>query len=122
VFLPTYTSIWRIERRLYKIYDWVLPMPISIPQIAVFFASLLVWAIVLQALGVGLHASTGWCYLAPPGLAAWVAERPLVEEKRPHELAAAQVRYLFEPRMLRRLAERRQPVRVHISGEIWSPR
>ncbi|MGH8898897.1 MAG: TcpE family conjugal transfer membrane protein [Egibacteraceae bacterium] len=120
--LPTFTSIWRIERRLYKVYDWVLPMPISIPQMAVFLVSLLLWALLLQALGVELHASTGWLYLVPPGFAAWVSERPLVEEKRPHELAAAQVRYLFEPRTLYRLAEHRQPERVHLSGTFWSPR
>jgi hypothetical protein len=34
--LPTYTNIWRIEKRLYKIYDLRLPMPLPISQIAVF--------------------------------------------------------------------------------------
>jgi hypothetical protein len=120
--LPTYTSIWRIERRLYKIYDWVLPMPISIPQMAVFFVTLLLWALVLHGFNVSMRPSTGWLYLTPPGFAAWAAERPLIEEKRPHELAASQVRYMFEPRRLHRLAERRQPGRVHISGMVWSPR
>jgi hypothetical protein len=122
VFLPTYTSIWRIERRLYKIYDWVLPMPISIPQLAVFLVTLLLWGLLLQMFNVPVRPSTGWLYLTPPGFAAWASDRPLVEEKRPHELAASQVRYLFEPHALLRLAERRQPARVHISGMIWSPR
>ncbi len=34
--LPTYTNIWRIEKRLYKIYDFRLPFPLPIGQIAVF--------------------------------------------------------------------------------------
>ena len=120
--LPTYTSIWRIERRLYKIYDWVLPMPISIPQLVVFLVTLVLWAIVLDAFHVPVQPNTGWLYLVPPGFAAWAAERPLVEEKRPHELAGSQIRYLFEPRTLHRLAERRQPQRMHVSGAIWSPK
>lgn len=120
--LPTYTSIWLIERRLYKVYDWVLPMPVSIPQSAVFLGTLFLWGLLLQGFNVPVRPSTGWLYLIPPGFAAWASERPLVEEKRPHELAASQVRYLFEPRMLHRLAERRQPERVHLSGTVWSSR
>ena len=34
--LPTYTNIWRIEKRLYKLYDFRLPMPLPINWIAVF--------------------------------------------------------------------------------------
>ena len=26
--LPTYTNIWKIEKRLYKLYDFRLPMPL----------------------------------------------------------------------------------------------
>ena len=36
--LPTYTGIWRIEKRLYKLYDFRLPMPLPVGQIAVFVA------------------------------------------------------------------------------------
>ena len=120
--LPTYTSIWRIERRLYKVYDWVLPMPISIPQAAVFLVTLGVWGLLLQAVGVPLQADTGWLFLVPPGFAAWASGRPLIEEKRPHELLASQARYLFEPRTLQRLTERRQPERVRLTGWVWTPR
>ena len=28
--LPTYTNIWRIEKRLYKLYDFRLPMPLPV--------------------------------------------------------------------------------------------
>ncbi len=30
--LPTYTNIWRIEKRLYKLYDFRLPMPLPIGE------------------------------------------------------------------------------------------
>jgi hypothetical protein len=118
--LPTYTSIWRIERRLYKVYDWVLPMPISIGQAAVFLVGLAVWGLLLQAFGIGIQASTGWLFLLPPGFATWASGRPLIEEKRPHELAASAVRYLLEPRRLLRLTQRSQPARVRLQGTAWT--
>ena len=31
--LPTYTNIWRIEKRLYKLYDFRLPAPLPITWI-----------------------------------------------------------------------------------------
>lgn len=34
--LPTYTNIWCIEKRLYSLYDFRLPMPVPVGQIAVF--------------------------------------------------------------------------------------
>jgi TcpE family len=120
--LPTYTSIWKIERRLYKLYDWVLPMPVSIPQAAVFLSTFMLWGLLLGAFGVPAQASTGWLFLVPPGFAAWASGRPLIEEKRPHELVASQVRYPLEPRRLHRLTERRHPERVQLFGTVWTPR
>ncbi|MGH8929987.1 MAG: TcpE family conjugal transfer membrane protein [Egibacteraceae bacterium] len=122
MYLPTYTSIWKIERRLYKLYDWVLPMPISITQTAVFGSTLALWAWLLQAFGVPAQANTGWLFLLPPGFAAWASGRPLIEEKRPHELVTSQVRYVLEPRQLHRLTERRESEHVRFFGNVWTPR
>jgi hypothetical protein len=122
MYLPTYTSIWKIERRLYKLYDWVLPTPISIAQTAVFVSTLVLWGMFLQALGIPAQANTGWLFLLPPGFAAWASGRPLIEEKRPHELVVSQVRYVLEPRQLARLTERREAERVRFFGTMWTPR
>ena len=50
--LPTYTSIWRIEKRLYKLYDFRLPMPLPIGQVTVFAAVAVPYVIILQMLGL----------------------------------------------------------------------
>jgi len=34
--LPTYTSIWKNRETVYKLYDFRLPMPVPVGQIAVF--------------------------------------------------------------------------------------
>ncbi len=49
--LPTYTSIWRIEKRLYKLYDFRLPMPLPVGQIAVFTAVTVPYILLLTLFG-----------------------------------------------------------------------
>ena len=55
--LPTYTSIWRIEKRLYKLYDFRLPMPVPVGQIAVFAAITMPYVILLTILGLPFNHS-----------------------------------------------------------------
>ena len=65
--LPTYTSIWRIEKRLYKLYDFRLPMPVPVGQIAVFAAITVPYVILLTILGLPFNHSLFWLYVLPPG-------------------------------------------------------
>jgi len=95
--LPTYTSIWRIEKRLYKLYDFRLPMPLPIGQVTVFVAIAVPYVVLLQLLGLGLNHTLIWLYLLPPGLATWLVTRPVLESKRLPELIRSQLRYLTEP-------------------------
>jgi len=95
--LPTYTSIWRIEKRLYKLYDFRLPMPVPVGQIAVFAAITVPYVIILTVLGLPFSHTLFWLYVLPPGLLTWLATRPVLESKRLPELIISQVRYLGEP-------------------------
>jgi hypothetical protein len=95
--LPTYTSIWRIEKRLYKLYDFRLPMPLPVGQIAVFTAITVPYVILLTLLGLPFNHSLFWLYVLPPGVLTWLATRPVLESKRLPELIISQVRYLGEP-------------------------
>ena len=119
--LPTYTDVWAVERRLYKIEDWVLPAPVSLLQAGVFAATAALWWGTLIVLGVGFSAQTGWLFLLPPAGAAWAAGRPVAEYKRPHEMARSWLRFLCAPKVLTRLrpapSRARQPVRMGL----WRP-
>jgi hypothetical protein len=78
--LPTYTNIWRIEKRLYKLYDFRLPMPLPIGQIAVFAAIALPYIIVLTILGLPFSHTYFWLYVRHRG--CWpLATRPVLESK-----------------------------------------
>ncbi|HLQ52965.1 MAG TPA: TcpE family conjugal transfer membrane protein [Streptosporangiaceae bacterium] len=117
--LPTYTNIWRIEKRLYKLYDLRLPMPLPVGQIAVFTAIAVPYVIILTVLGLPFSHTSFWLYVLPPGVLAWLATRPVLESKRLPELIVSQVRYLGEPRTWCRLAPLAEKDEVLVVARVW---
>jgi MinD-like ATPase involved in chromosome partitioning or flagellar assembly len=117
--LPTYTNIWRIEKRLYKIYDFRLPIPLPIGQIAVFVAITVPYVTVLTLIGLPFDHRLFWLYILPPGLATWLATRPVIENKRLPELLSSQIRYLAEPRTWCRLMPAEEPAEIFVVARVW---
>ena len=117
--LPTYTNIWRIEKRLYKLYDFRLPMPLPVGQIAVFAAIAVPYVVGLTLLGLSFSHTLLWLYVLPPGVLAWLATRPVLESKRLPELIISQVRYLSEPRTWCRMAPLVEKDEITLTGRVW---
>lgn len=117
--LPTYTNIWRIEKRLYKLYDFNLPMPLPMVQIGVFLGVFVPWVVFLQLVRVPFSSPWHVLYLVPPGLVTYLATRPVLEGKRLTELLLAQLRYLVEPRTWCRLTPVYEPERARIAAVVW---
>ncbi|MHB1596034.1 MAG: conjugal transfer protein, partial [Streptosporangiaceae bacterium] len=117
--LPTYTSIWRIERRLYKLYDFRLPIPLPVGQITVFAGVCLPYVVILGLLGVPFSHTLFWLYVLPPGVLTWLVTRPVLQGKRLPELLRSQVRYLAEPRLLCRMAPFAERDVVVVTGRVW---
>lgn len=116
--LPTYTSIWRIEKRLYKLYDFRLPMPLPIGQLTVFVAITVPYVLLLTMLGLPFSHSLIWLYVLPPGVLTWLATRPVLESKRLPELIGSQLRYLAEPRIWCRMAPQSEHDVIRVSGRV----
>jgi MinD-like ATPase involved in chromosome partitioning or flagellar assembly len=117
--LPTYTSIWRIEKRLYKLYDFRLPMPVPVGQIAVFAAITVPYVILLTVLGLPFNHTLFWLYVLPPGVITWLATRPVLESKRLPELIISQVRYLGEPATWCRMSPLAEKDDIVLIGRVW---
>ncbi|RFU40936.1 hypothetical protein DZF91_14505, partial [Actinomadura logoneensis] len=117
--LPTYTNIWRIEKRLYKLYDLRLPMPLPLVQIGVFAGVFIPWILMLRLVGVPFKTPWHVLYLVPPGVLTWLATRPVIEGKRLTELLLSHSRYLAEPRTWCRLTPIREPREVVVVGRVW---
>jgi hypothetical protein len=117
--LPTYTNIWRIEKRLYKLYDFRLPMPIPVGQIAVFAAIAVPYVVILKLAGLPFSHTLLWLYILPPGALAWLVTRPVLEGKRLPELVVSQVRYLNEPRTWCRMAPLAERDEITVIARVW---
>ncbi|MDA0637042.1 TcpE family conjugal transfer membrane protein [Nonomuraea sp. MCN248] len=117
--LPTYTNIWRIEKRLYKLYDLRLPMPLPIVWIGVFVGVLVPWSLLLWLVGVPVAMPWHVLFLVPPGIVTWLSTRPVIEGKRLTELLESQLRYLGEPKAWYRLASLSEPETVTFSARVW---
>jgi MinD-like ATPase involved in chromosome partitioning or flagellar assembly len=120
--LPTYTNIWRIEKRLYKLYDFRLPMPLPINWIAVFTGITLPYVVLLIAIGLPFNHTLLWLYILPPGLLTWLTTRPVIEGKRLPELVESQARYLTEPRTWVRLTPLAEKDQMALSARVWRGR
>ncbi|MFF4773966.1 TcpE family conjugal transfer membrane protein [Microtetraspora fusca] len=117
--LPTYTNIWRIEKRLYKLYDLKLPTPLPIVWIGVFVGVLVPWWTFLLLVGLPFDAPWHVVYLVPPGIVTWLSTRPVIEGKRLTELLQSQVRYLAEPRTWCRMAPASEPEEITLTVRVW---
>jgi TcpE family len=117
--LPTYTNIWRIEKRLYKLYDFRLPMPLPIGQIAVFAAIAVPYVVVLKVVGLPFSHTLLWLYILPPAALAWLITRPVLEGKRLPELVHSQLRYLSEPRTWCRMAPLAEKEEITVIARVW---
>jgi conjugation transfer TcpE-like protein len=108
---PTYTHIWRLERRLYRIFDLELPRPVSEVQLVAFLVAGVIVLVIGRLLGVPLTPQTLMPQLGLAGFASWLASQPIADGKRPHEWVVSQLRYLREPRCLYDFADPREPDR-----------
>lgn len=103
--LPTYTSVFRLRRRLYAVYDWELPVPVGLLEVAVFAGGVALFALLGRLLGIPLTPGTAWFFLVPPGFLAYLARQPVADHKPPHAWLGARLRFLLEPRRLVGLAD-----------------
>ncbi|WP_240778096.1 TcpE family conjugal transfer membrane protein, partial [Nonomuraea basaltis] len=117
--LPTYTNIWRIEKRLYKLYDLRLPMPLPIVWIGVFVGVFVPWSLLLVLVGVPVEMPWHVLFLVPPGIVTWLSTRPVIEGKRLTELLESHLRYLGQPKAWYRLAPLAEPETITFSGRVW---
>jgi MinD-like ATPase involved in chromosome partitioning or flagellar assembly len=117
--LPTYTNIWRIEKRLYKLYDFRLPAPLPITWIGVFAGITVPYVFFLIAVGLPFNHNLVWLYVLPPGVLTWLTTRPVIENKRLPELVSSQLRYMSEPRAWCRMAPFAEKDEIMVSARVW---
>ncbi len=117
--LPTYTNIWRIEKRLYKLYDFRLSVPLPITWIAVFAGITVQCIFFLVVIGLPFNHNLVWLYVLPTEVLTWLTTRPVIENKRLPELVSSQLRHLSEPRTWCRMTPFAEKDDVYVSVRVW---
>jgi hypothetical protein len=117
--LRTYTSLWTVEKRLYKINDFTLPVPVGVRQLGAFMGSSAVWWTFLHLVGFPLHAPWHIVWAVVPALVAYWAGKPVVEGKRMGELILSQARYARQSREYARLAACTAPRAARARTAVW---
>jgi len=128
----TYTDLWKWQRKLYAIQDWVLPVPVPVVQGLAAAAVALLWIPLVDSLGlVAMFAmfgtySTGMTAIllaGPPCFAGWAVSRPMVEGRTLAQHLIAAGRYRATPTRLVRMD---RPIEKHTSAsvrcEVWTPK
>lgn len=96
--IKTFTSFWSIEKKLYSIYDFSLPMPISLRVLGVFVGIAIPWWVILAIIHVPISSPGYLLYLAVPAVIAYLASNPLFEKKTLFQFLGSRIKFLFENR------------------------
>jgi hypothetical protein len=96
--LRTYTGLWGVEKRLYKIYDISLPYPVSLKQLGIFLVSAVVWWLLLSLFGVPFAAPWHAIWLVPPFVFAWLANQPVAEGKTLTDFLLSNIKFYMKSR------------------------
>jgi hypothetical protein len=94
-------------------------MPLPVGQITVFLAIAIPYTLILTLAGMPFSHTWIWLYALPPGAAAWLVTRPVLEGKRLPELVLSQLRYLAEPRIWCRLMPVAEKDHVIVLAQVW---
>ena len=93
--LRTYTSLWGVEKRLYKFYDINLPYPVSVKQLGIFVGALVPWLILMNLVNMPFEPPWHLVWIAPPILAMIYANRPIAEGKTLVDYVMSQVKFFL---------------------------
>ena len=101
--IRTFTSFWDLEKKLYSIYDFQMPFPISLRVIGVFAGTGVPWWGLLSILQVSFGSPWYLIWVIPPAFFAWFGSKPIFEKKTLFQYLRSRIQYLFENKNYKRL-------------------
>jgi hypothetical protein len=95
--IRTFTSFWKMERKVYSIQDVALPMPISLTVLGVFALVAVPWFFLMFLIKMPFAPPIGYIiWLAPPIAVAYFGSRPIFQGKTLFQFTKSQLRFLLE--------------------------
>lgn len=119
--VKTYTDFWSMEKKLYSIYDFSLPAPISLRAVAIFLAVGAPWVGLMALLHVPFDPPWFLIYLAPPGFLAYFGARPIFENKTIFQVISSRIKYIFQSKYYKGLTPMIDDTKVEyiVTSKVW---
>ena len=96
--IRTFTNFWALERKLYSIYDFSLPFPVSLRVLGVFVGTGAPWWGLLGLLHIPISSPWYLIWIIPPAVFAYFGSKPVFEGKTLFQYLRSRIQYLFENR------------------------
>jgi hypothetical protein len=94
--IKTYTDLWRMEKKLYSIYDLQLPAPVSIRAVGIFIAVAVPWMGLLYFLHVPFSPPWFLAYFILPVPVAFAGSKPIIEGKTLFQYLSSRFQFIFQ--------------------------
>lgn len=117
--LRTYTSLWNVEKKLYKINDITLPVPVSVKSLGALFGAGIPWIFILKTIHFPFAPPWHLVWFVVPCLAAYLAGKPVREGKTMTALILTQMKHLRQSREYARLAPCTGPHESDVLAAVW---
>jgi len=101
--VKTYTDFWSMEKKLYSIYDFSLPAPVSLRTVGIFLGLGIPWMALMAILHVTLDPPWFLIYIAPPAVFAYFGSKPIFEGKNIFQYLGSRIRYVFQSKFYKGL-------------------
>jgi hypothetical protein len=119
--LRTYTGLWGVEKRLYKIYDITLPYPVSIKQLGIFLVTATTWWFSLSLLSVPFATPWHTFWIVPPFAITWLVNQPVAEGKTLTDFALSNFKFYTKSRNYTDMAPApKKPEKSAIRASYWT--
>lgn len=96
----TYTNMWNEEKKLYTIYEWTLPTPVSFRQLGLFAIGAIIWMPLMAFIQVvDIKTPVGFViWFAVPVLLAIFGNQQIYEGKSMVQWLQSLLGHLLEPK------------------------
>lgn len=95
----TYTNMWNEEKKLYTIYEWTLPTPVSFRQLGLFVIGAVIWMPIMAILNIPIGQPVGFViWFAGPVLLAIFGNQQIYEGKSMLQFLQSLLGHVFEPK------------------------
>jgi hypothetical protein len=94
--IRTFTNFWTLERKLYTVYDFTLPFPISLRVLGVFVGTGTPWWLLMWLVQMPFSSPLYLVWILPPAAFAYFGSKPIFEGKTLFQYLRSRIQYLFE--------------------------